>query len=84
MQIQSDACTSRLQHKTSHLSAAEEDELKELAKLYGIIAKLFEELKVEAEKRWCIASKRGFNERMKTIEDLRAEYDDILEAKRRG
>lgn len=60
------------------------DGLAELAKLYRIILRLFDELKDKVDRRWSSASKMSFNERMGAIEHLRTEYEIISEARRRG
>ncbi|KAF3047075.1 hypothetical protein E8E12_011037 [Didymella heteroderae] len=86
MQTKGTGCAQMSQAKKSLSAAIDEkaDRLAELAKLYIILETLLDDLKVTVEKHWSQVSKRSFNERMTAIENLQADYEEILEAKRKG
>ncbi|KAF1927695.1 uncharacterized protein M421DRAFT_5961 [Didymella exigua CBS 183.55] len=86
MQINSEECAqmSQARNMGPPVPANELDRLKEFAELQSIIARLFEELKVEVKRRWRLALESSFEDRMKAIEELRAHYGGILEVKRQG
>lgn len=84
MQLKSSQCTSERQDHNPHLSIGKRSQPEQLAKLYSIIAKLLDELKVEAETSWRHAAVQSFNERMGVLEGLWGEYTDIAEVKWKG
>lgn len=87
MQIKSAGCAQMSAAKKP--AALEFDGLAELAKLYAMVADMLHELEKTVMERWSLTSKKSlnslfFNGRMSALEDLQAEYDDVMEVKRKG
>lgn len=87
MQIKSAGCAQMSAAKKP--AALEFDGLAELAKLYAMVADMLHELEITVMERWSLVSKESlnslfFNGRMSALEDLQAEYDDVMEVKWKG